>query len=85
MKSPFEQQFNLAKLIKFAFPSIIMMMFLSMYSIVDGVFISRYAGTTALSSVNMVYPFISIIFAVGLMFGTGGNAIIGKNLGENKP
>lgn len=55
-----------------------------MYTIVDGIFISRFVGTTALSAINIVYPLINIIMGIGIMLGTGGSAIIGKLLGEGK-
>ena len=76
--------FTPASLLKFAAPSIIMMMFMSLYTIIDGIFISRFVGSNALSSLNIVYPVINIVFAIGTMLGTGGNAIISKYLGEGK-
>jgi putative efflux protein, MATE family len=57
---------------------------MSLYSIVDGIFISRLLGTNALSAANIVYPVISIVFAVGIMLSTGGSALIAKKLGEGK-
>ena len=62
----------------------VMMIFMSLYSIVDGIFISRLLGTNALSAANIVYPVISIVFAVGIMLSTGGSALIAKKLGEGK-
>ena len=76
--------FTPASLLKFAAPSIIMMMFMSLYTIIDGIFISRFVGSNALSSLNIVYPVINIVFAIGTMLGTGGNAIISRYMGEGK-
>lgn len=73
-----------AGLLKFAAPSIIMMVFMSLYTIVDGIFISRFLGSNALSSLNIVYPVINVEIAISTMLGTGGNAIISKYLGEEK-
>lgn len=70
------------KLFKIALPSIFMMILMSLYTIVDGIFISRYIGSDALSSLNIVYPVINIVIAIGMMLATGGNAIISKKLGE---
>lgn len=61
-----------------------MMVFMSLYTIVDGIFISRLVDTNALSAVNIVYPVCSLIIAVGVMLATGGSAVIAKKLGENR-
>ena len=79
------RKFNAASLLRFALPNIAMMMLLSMYTIVDGMFISRFAGTTALSAINMSYPLNCLQMATGIMLGTGGSALIAKTLGEGKP
>lgn len=76
------RQFTLLSLMRFALPNIIMMVFLSMYTIVDGVFISRYAGTLALSAVNMTYPLNCLELALGIMLASGGSAVIARQLGE---
>lgn len=78
------QNITPAGLLKFAAPSIIMMVFMSLYTIVDGIFISRFLGSNALSSLNIVYPVINVEIAISTMLGTGGNAIISKYLGEEK-
>lgn len=80
--NPLEKNFTARTLLKFAFPNIIMMVFLSLYTIIDGMFISRYVGTLALSSVNMSYPITCLQLAIGIMFGTGGSAVIAKKMGE---
>ena len=85
MSSSINRHFTPVTLLQFAAPSIIMMVFMSLYTIVDGVFISRFVGSNALSSLNIVFPVINVVIAIGTMFATGGNAIISKYLGENKP
>ena len=61
-----------------------MMIFTSIYSVVDGLFVSNYVGKTALASINIIFPLLMAISALGFMFGTGGSAIVGKTLGEGK-
>ena len=78
------KDFKFFTLLRFALPTMVMMIFMSLYSIVDGIFISRLLGTNALSAANIVYPVISIVFAVGIMLSTGGSALIAKKLGEGK-
>ena len=77
--------FTTRRLLCFALPNLVMMVFLSLYTIVDGLFISRYVGTLALSAVNMSYPITSLELAIGIMLGTGGSAIVAKTLGEGDP
>lgn len=84
MENSISQKFTFTSLIKFTIPSIVMMMFMSLYTIVDGVFVSRFVGTDALSSVNIVYPFINVVIAFGVMLGSGSSAVIAKKLGEGK-
>lgn len=72
-------------LILYTLPTIVMMIFFALYTIVDGMFISRFVGANALSSTNIVYPVISILIGIGIMFATGGSAIVAKSMGENKP
>ena len=85
MSNSIGQHFTPWSLLKFAAPSIIMMTFMSLYTIVDGVFISRFVGSNALSSLNIVFPVITLAIAIGTMFSTGGNAVISKYLGEGNP
>lgn len=80
----FDQKFNISKIIKFSIPSILMMMVLSLYQCVDGLFVSNFVDTNGLGAINIVYPFIFIGLGIALMIGTGGSAIIGKALGEKK-
>ena len=74
--------FTFKKLIKFTLPTIIMMIFTSIYGVVDGLFISNVVKGNAFASVNLIMPVIMIIGTIGFMFGTGGSAIISKTLGE---
>ena len=84
MENSLAKSFNFSSLIKFTIPSIVMIVFISLYTIVDGVFVSRFVNTDALSAVNIVYPFINVVIAVGVMLATGSSAVIAKKLGENK-
>lgn len=63
-------------------PSIVMMVFTSIYSIVDGLFISNYAGQTAVAAINLIFPLIIILGSIGFMLGAGGSALVSKTLGE---
>ncbi len=82
MNHAIAQQFTARSLIQFALPTTIMMIFVSLYTIVDGMFVSRFVGPDALSALNIVYPFTSVLLAVSIMFGTGGSAIVAKRMGE---
>ena len=85
MSSSLARKHSLHSLIMFALPNMVMMIFMSLYVIVDGMFISRFVGTDALSATNMVYPAQSIEMATAIMVATGGSAIIARKLGEGKP
>ena len=74
--------FTYRKLIRFTLPSIAMMIFTSIYGVVDGFFVSNFAGKTPFAAVNLIMPFLMIVATVGFMFGTGGTAIVAKTLGE---
>ena len=76
--------FTYKRLIRFVLPSIVMMVFTSVYGVVDGLFVSNYAGKTPFAAVNLIMPVIMIMGTVGLMIGTGGSAIVSKTLGEGK-
>lgn len=84
MNIKLSDHFTTSKLLRFVFPSIVMMMFTSIYGVVDGLFISNYAGTTAFAAINLVMPFLMIFGGVGFMFGTGGSALVAKSLGEGE-
>ncbi len=74
--------FDYKKLLRFAFPSIIMMVFTSLYSIVDGFFVSNYVGKTPFAAVNLIMPVIMALASIGFMFGAGGSALVSKTMGE---
>lgn len=74
--------FNYKKLLRFTLPSIVMMIFTSIYGVVDGFFVSNFVGKTPFAAVNFIMPFIMMLGAVGFMFGTGGSALISKTMGE---
>lgn len=76
--------FTHRKLLKFTLPSIAMMIFTSIYGVVDGFFISNYVGKIPFAAVNIIFPFFMIVATVGFMFGTGGSAIVAKSFGEGK-
>lgn len=82
MSNPLAKDFDFKSLLKFAMPTAIMMVVVSLYTIVDGIFIARYVGSNALAAINIVSPFYSIILAIGIMLGSGGSAIIAKRMGE---
>ncbi|MBO5215041.1 MAG: MATE family efflux transporter [Clostridia bacterium] len=77
--------FTVGRLLKFVYPSIIMMVFTSIYGIVDGIFVSNFAGKTPFAAINLIFPVLMVMGAVGFMIGTGGTAIVAKTLGEKKP
>ena len=62
----------------------IMMVFLSLYTIIDGIFVSRFVGQAALSAINITLPLSTLTWGVAIMFATGGSAIVAKKLGEGK-
>lgn len=74
--------FTYSKLFKFTLPSIGMMMFISIYTIVDGIFVSNFAGDIPFKALNLIFPFLMILGTVGFMFGTGGTALVAKTMGE---
>ena len=76
--------FNLKRLLGFTFPSVIMLIFTSVYGIVDGYFVSNYAGKTPFAAVNFIMPVLMILGCIGFMFGTGGGALIAKTMGEGE-
>lgn len=82
MRIQLSDHFNYKSLLQFSVPSIIMMVFTSLYGIVDGFFVSNYVGKTSFASVNLIMPFIMILSSIGFMFGTGGSALISKTMGE---
>lgn len=83
-RSRLGRQFSVRSLLAFAAPSIAMLIFLSLYTIVDGIFVARYVGSMALSGLNMFFPAMSIEFGIATMLGAGGSALIAKRLGEGR-
>lgn len=84
MKIQLSDHFTTSRLLRFVFPSIVMMIFTSIYGVVDGLFVSNYVGKTPFAAVNLIMPFLMIMGAVGFMFGTGGSAVVSQALGEGK-
>ncbi len=84
MRIKLSDHFTYSKLLRFVFPSIIMMVFTSIYGVVDGLFVSNFAGKTAFASINLVMPFVMILGGIGFMIGTGGTALVSKVLGVGK-
>ena len=76
--------FNYKKLFKFTLPSVIMMIFTSIYGVIDGFFVSNYVGKTEFAAVNFIMPFLMIFGAVGFMIGTGGSALVAATLGKKE-
>ena len=74
--------FTYKRLIRFILPSVIMMIFTSIYGVIDGVFVSNFVGETPFAAVNLIMPFCMLLGAVGFMVGTGGSALVSKHLGE---
>lgn len=85
MKIQLSDHFSYGRLIRFTLPSIAMMIFSSIYGVVDGFFVSNFAGKTPFAAINLIMPFLMILSTVGFMFGTGGTAIVAKTFGEGDP
>lgn len=81
MNIKLSDHFTYKKLLRFCLSPIIMMVFTSIYGVVDGLFVSNYVGKTAFAAINLVMPFIMIFGGIGFMFGTGGSALVAKTLG----
>lgn len=85
MKIQLSDHFTYGRLLRFTLPSIAMMIFTSIYGVVDGFFVSNFAGKTPFAAVNLIMPFLMILSTVGFMLGTGGTAIVSKTFGEGEP
>lgn len=83
-KNPLAKPFNTASLIIFAAPSMVMMLFSGLYTIVDTIFVARFVHTNALSSINIVCPVINLIVGLGTMLGAGGSALVAKKMGSRQ-
>ncbi len=84
MRIQLSEHFTYQKLLRFSLPTIAMMIFTSIYGIVDGFFVSNYVGKTAFAAVNLIMPYLMIQGCFGFMIGTGGGALVAKTLGERK-
>lgn len=84
MKIQLSDKFTYSKLLKFTFPTIIMMIFTSIYGVVDGIFVSNFAGKIPFTAINLIMPVFIIVGAIGFMIGTGGSALVAKLLGEGR-
>lgn len=82
--NPLAKEFNALSLLKFAFPTISMMLFMGLYTIVDTIFVSRFVNTNALSAINIVCPVINLIVGLGTMIATGGSAVVARKMGAKE-
>ena len=85
MNQSLSRSFTFRSLLMFALPTTVMMIVMSLYTIVDGIFISRFVSTNALSSLNIVFPVINVAMGVAIMLSAGGNAIVSRKLGQGTP
>lgn len=85
MRIQLSEHFTYSKLLRFTLPSITMMIFTSIYSVVDGIFVSNFAGKTPFAAINLIMPLLIITGAPGFMIGTGGSAIVAKTMGRGRP
>ena len=81
----YDKPVRMRTMLKFTFPTMVLMVFSSLYTVVDGIVVSNFVGSLGLSAINIVYPLLNVTMAVSLMLSTGSNAIIAKKLGEGKP
>lgn len=84
-KTIYDKPVRMRTMLKFTFPTMILMIFSSLYTVADGIVVSNFVGSLGLSAINIVYPLLNVTMAVSLMLSTGSNAIIAKKLGEGKP
>ena len=84
MSIDISSRFNYGRLFRFVLPSVVMMIFISPYPMVDGFFVSNYVGKTAFTAVNLIFPAIMVFACVGFMFGSGGSALVAKTMGEGQ-
>ena len=84
MEIQLSDHFNFRKLFRFVLPTIIMMIFTSVYSVVDGFFVSNFVGKTPFAAVNLIMPIPQMLGALGFMLGAGGSALVSRYLGEQK-
>lgn len=82
MRIQLSEHFTYMKIVRFVLPSVIMLVFVSIYSVIDGLFVSNFVGKIPFAALNLIFPFLMILSATGFMIGTGGSAVIAKTLGE---
>ncbi|MEG2936361.1 MAG: MATE family efflux transporter [Clostridium sp.] len=82
VENSISREFHFFSLIKFATPTVIMMIITALYTIIDSIFVSRYVGTNGLSAINIIYPVLNVLMAIAIMFSTGGSAVIARKLGS---
>lgn len=78
------EHFTYEKIFRFTIPSIGVLLFMSLYGMIDGFFVSNFVGTLQFAAINLIFPFVMLLDFVGLLFGTGGSALVAKKLGEGK-
>lgn len=83
--SIYDKPVRMRTMLSFTMPTVILMIFSSLYTVADGIVVSNFVGSLGLSAINIVYPLMNLTMAISLMFATGSNAIIAKKLGEGKP
>lgn len=84
MNIQLSEHFTYKKLIRFTIPTIIMMIFTSIYGVVDGIFVSNFGGKDSFTAINLIMPVLMIVGTIGFMFGTGGSALVSKTIGEGE-
>ena len=82
MNIQLSDHFTYPRLIRFVLPSIAMMIFTSIYCVVDGLFVSNFVGKIPFAAINLMMPFLMIMASIGFMLGTGGSALVAKTIGE---
>ena len=82
MRIQLSDHFTYSKLIRFVIPSIVTMIFTSIYGVVDGLFVSNFVGKTPFAAVNLIWPYIMCLSVIGFMLGAGGSALVSRSLGE---
>lgn len=84
MENVLDREYGFGSLLRFALPTIAMMVFLSLYTIVDGIFVSRFVGPDALSGLNIAWPLLNVVLGLGIMLATGGSALVARQMGEGR-
>lgn len=80
-----EKEVRFTKLLKFIVPTYLTSLFNTVYTIIDGIFVSTYVGTNALASINIVYPIVNVLTGIALVFATGGSSVTALYIGGNRP